>query len=77
MKLSHSLLLLCLSLARHMLYSSSLGDAIVVAALASSYCYSLYLESKKEEPINDAIKSELENLRTAVSSLKIAKSLSR
>jgi hypothetical protein len=62
---------------RLVIKGSSLGEACALAALCALYGFILYLESKKEVPINDSIKEELRHLRSAIDSIKLAKSVGR
>lgn len=62
---------------RLVILGASIGDAVALIGLCALYAYTLYLDSNKEEPINDQIKSEVEQLRNAVNALKVAKSLGR
>jgi hypothetical protein len=63
--------------ARLVVKGASIGDAVALAALCGLYAYTLYLASKIETPINDSVKNDLEQLRNAVQSLKIAKTFGK
>lgn len=76
-KMSFSLGCLLVITARIVILGASLGDALAAAALAGLYGYTLYLEGKKQEPINDEVKKELSLLRDQVNTLKVAKSMGR
>lgn len=75
--INYSVALLCLSVGKILITGATLGDAIAVAALAGLYGFTYYLESKKELPINDQVKSELEQMRSAINGLKISKTFSK
>jgi hypothetical protein len=62
---------------RLVIKGAGIGDACALAALCGLYGFILYLDSKREVPINDQVKSELEQLRSAVQNLKLAKSVGR
>lgn len=75
MKLKPCMCLLLVVVARAVVFSASVGDALAIAALSALYGFDLYLESKKEVPINDSIKEEISALKSAISALKLQKSL--
>ncbi len=63
---------------------ASVGDAAALAALCSLYGYILHLESKREKPINEQVRSEIAQLRLQVeqvkdttNGLKLAKTFNR
>lgn len=56
---------------------STIGQAIVIAALSAVYGYNTYLNSKKEVPINDEIKKQVEEMRQMMNSLKLTKVFGR
>jgi hypothetical protein len=56
---------------------STIGQAVVIAALCATHCYNLYLNSKKEKPVNEEVKKELAELRQAVNSVKLTKVFAR
>ena len=55
----------------------TLGEAVAIAALSALYAYTLYLDSKREKPINDAVKQEVADLRSAVNALKVGRAFGR
>jgi hypothetical protein len=55
----------------------TVGEALAIGALAALYAYTLYLDSKKEKPINDQVKQEVEDLRSAVNALKVGRAFGR
>lgn len=64
-------------LLRILFKGATIGDSIALSALCSLYGYTKYLTFKVEIPINDSLKIDIENLKNAVGSLKIAKSMGR
>jgi hypothetical protein len=62
---------------RLVIKGAGIGDACALGALCALYGFILFLDSKKEVPINDQVKSELEQLRSAVNNLKLAKTVGR
>jgi hypothetical protein len=78
MTLKNPILVLLTSMIVHDHFrASSLGQAVAIAALCATYAYNLYLDSKKEAPINEEVKKELQELRGAITSLKINKVFGR
>lgn len=78
MKLNDPILILLTSLVVHAHFKiTSLGEAATIAALCALYGYQLYLDSKKEKPINDTVKKEIEDLRSAVNALKVGRAFGR
>jgi hypothetical protein len=71
MDFRNPILILLGSLVAHAHFKeTSIGEAIVVAALCALYGYNLYLDSKKEKPINEDTKREIADLRDTVFTLK-------
>ncbi len=66
---------------RLVIKGASIGDAGALAALCALYGFSLYLETKKQQPINDSFKAEvrleLEQIKTSMNGLKISKAFGR
>lgn len=67
---------------RVLIFGASIDEAIGIIALSSLYGFYLYIQSSKEEPINDIIKAEFEVLKQelkttkdSVSSLKMGQGL--
>lgn len=60
---------------RLIITGATIGDAIALFGFAALYGFHLFLSSKKEEPINDKFKSEIEALKLQVSSLHSANAL--
>lgn len=58
---------------RLVLKGASVGDAAALGALCGLYGFILYLASKKESPVNDQVRSELEQMRNTITGLKLAK----
>ncbi len=60
---------------------ASIGDAGALVALCALYAFFLYLETKKQLPINDSFKAEvrleLEQLKTSMNGIKLTKTLGR
>lgn len=57
--------------------SISIGEALAVGFLCAAHAYQLYLNSQKEEPINEAVKKELGDLRSMVNALKIGRAFGK
>lgn len=55
----------------------TVGEALAIAALSALYAYTLYLDSKKVEPINDVVKQEVAELRASVGALKVGRAFGR
>lgn len=75
--INYSVALLCILSARALVLGANFGDALAIAALCALCSFKYYTDSKKEEPINDSVKSELEQLRSVVNALKVAKAMQR
>lgn len=75
--INYSVALLCLLVGKVLITGASIGDAIAIAALAGLYGFTYYVESKREIPINDQIKSELEQMRSSINGLKISKTFQK
>lgn len=54
---------------------ANVGDAIALFGFAALYGFNLYIESKREQPVNDQVKAELETLRNQVSSIQSSNAL--
>jgi hypothetical protein len=76
-RLNYPLLFLAILLVRSAIVGAGIGDAIALTAAAALYAYSLYLETKREQPVNDQIRKDVETLKHSVDSLKMAKNFSR
>jgi hypothetical protein len=55
---------------------ASIGDALALTALGGLVAFIHYLEIKKEAPINDNIKAEIEGLKSSMNALKMVKVMS-
>jgi hypothetical protein len=62
---------------RLVIFGSSLGDALVCASLSAVLCLQMYFDSKKQEPISQSVKDEIEQLKASIASIKLGKSLGR
>lgn len=51
---------------RLLAFGASLGDALVTVGLCSVFALTLWIDSKKETPVNDSIKEEVKLLRIEV-----------
>lgn len=49
---------------------ASIGDSLVIIALAGLFAFCHYLESKKEEPINTQVKIELTKVKEELAEVK-------
>lgn len=58
-------------------HDTSFQDGIVFACLCGLYGYQSYLKSRQPVPVNKQVMTELENLKDAVSGLKMQKSLAK
>lgn len=56
---------------------TSIGEALAIAALCALYGYQLYLDSKREEPVNDQVKKELAEMRSILAALKIGRAFGK
>jgi hypothetical protein len=66
-----------LPLVRSVIFGAQMGDAIVMVAIIAAYVASRYFESQEEEPVNDKIKQDLDDMRATVNALKIGKTFGR
>ena len=71
--INYALVVLVPFIARLVIFGASIGDSIVALSLASLYGYTCYLANSKEEPINDVLKQDIENIKSKVNSITIAK----
>lgn len=55
----------------------SVGEALVVAALCALYAYSLFLDSKKQKPVNVEVMEKLEEMRSTMNAMKVARAYGR
>lgn len=55
----------------------TVGEALVVAALSALYAYSLFLDSKKQKPVNQEVTEKLEEMRSTINALKVARAYGR
>lgn len=62
---------------RLIIFGASIGDALALLSFASLCAFFYFLEDKKEAPINDSLKNEIEQIKSTVNALKISKSLGR
>lgn len=58
---------------RLIIFGSGIGEALALAALAGLYGWTAYLEHSKPETVNATFRKELDDIRSNVNSLKIAK----
>jgi hypothetical protein len=72
-----SLVLLAVYSIRPIIFGASLGDAVILTSLATLYGYGQWLIHKKPVDINDSVKQDLEQLKSAVNGLKVAKAVGR
>lgn len=72
-----SLILLCSLILHSHFKTISVGEAVAIAALCALYGFTLYVDSKKVQPINDEVKADLAELRSAVNALKIGRAFGR
>jgi hypothetical protein len=56
---------------------SEASDAASIAALAALYGWCLALENKKQEPINAKVQKDLDDMRAALSALKVQRTMGR
>ena len=62
---------------RVVIVGAGVGDALAVAALGGLYAFTLFLESKKEAPVNESIKKELSDVKAALAALRVGKTIGR
>ena len=78
MEIKNPILILLTSLIVHAHFRvTSVGEALAIAALCAVYAYNLYLESKKEEPINDVLKKEIADIRATMGALKVGRAFGK
>ena len=53
------------------IYGANIGDALFLISIVGIFAYEKYLDNKKEKPVNDEVKSDLETLKNVVSSLSM------
>ena len=53
------------------------AEALALIPLSCLYGYSLYLNSKKVEPLSLQVSKELENIKSHVSALKVEKAINK
>lgn len=76
-KINYSLIALLVLSTRLVLHGAGVGDSIALAALAALYGFTLYLEKTKIVPVNEQVREELEQIRSTVNALKVARSFSK
>lgn len=54
---------------RLMAVGASIGDSIALAALAGLIGWKMYLDDKKEAPINEQIKADIEELKLQINAV--------
>lgn len=69
------LLLLSLLSLKLTVTGASIGDALALCGLAALFGYRQYTESKKPIPINEEVIKKLNNLESAIVSVKMAQGL--
>lgn len=75
--LNYPVIFLTILVGRAAYMGCGVGDAIAIVGLAGLCAYNIYIEGNKERPMSDGFRLELDNLRSTVDSLKIAKTLGR
>ena len=71
--LNYSLTAMLVFGTRLVIFGASVGDSIALASLCALYAYSLYIEAHKPIPLNNQIRLEIDQIRTTVEALKIAR----
>lgn len=62
---------------RAVVFGASIGDALAITSLCALHAYTSYLASIKHLPINDEVKADIVEIKSAIGALKMAKSLGR
>lgn len=62
---------------RMLICGSNIGESVALAAMGGVFCFLVYLENKNEAPINEQVKKDIEELRSAVNALKVEKAFRR
>lgn len=73
MKVNYPLILLSVFVGRLLVFGASLGDSFAVIGLAGLFGYSLFLQSKTKEPLNEKTLSEVESMKSIVAGLRMSK----
>lgn len=69
--------LLSAYVAKLLYFGANVSDAIIVASLVGLVSFFYFVNSKKEQPINDEVKKDIEELKNRVSNISIAKTFVR
>jgi hypothetical protein len=78
MHLKNPILVALLLLAgRAVIFSASIGDAISIASIAALCAYAQFLKTKEQIPVNEMLRKELDDMRSTLNALKIAKNFGR
>jgi hypothetical protein len=75
--LDFSTLLLVAVCVRSIIFGASIGDACMIAAISALHGYKLYLDSIKQQPLNDIVLKELSDMKSTINALKLAKGIGR
>lgn len=69
LKTNIQIVLLVAFTARLVVFGASIGDALALFALAGLFGFNQWLNSNKEEPVNEKVKADITELKTQVSNL--------
>lgn len=76
-EINYSVVLLCLLVGKVLITGASIGDAVAISALSALYGFIYYTEANKAVVVNEDIKQDIEQLKSNVNALKIAKTMQR
>lgn len=62
---------------RLVIYGANMGDAIAVLSLSALYGLDKYIKSRQQPPINTQMIREIENIKAAITTLKLEKTVRR
>lgn len=70
-KINVPMALLCVLAARLLFTDSAFAMSILGLGVIALYGYNQYLESKKEIPVNDEVKREIESIKNQISNISV------
>ena len=62
---------------RCLIFGASIGDSMLFFPISGIIGYLFFLDSRKEVPVNESLKLQIEELKDSVNALKIGKSFGR
>lgn len=57
---------------RVVIFGATIGDSIAVCGLSALLGFVFFLESKKQQPVNDSVKAEVEHLKNQIDGIKVS-----